>query len=89
MKHAATLLPPTILNEYPIYSIEQTTPTGTYHWAKSKNHKPPTLKKITQVKYVTLVHYDDGSKKRFGYEFTVWKRGWHHIKGARKRAKRA
>lgn len=84
MKHAAVMNPPTILHEYPIYSTERTTPTGTYHWAKSKNHKPPLLKKITRIKYVTLVKYQDGDQKQIGIRYTIWKRGWHHIKGARK-----
>lgn len=86
MKYAAEMLPPTVLHEHPIYSTERTTPTGKYYWVKSKNHKPPLLKKITRTKYETLVKYHDGTQKRFGYEVTIWKRGWHHIKGIRKRA---
>ena len=81
MKHAAE-----VLSNPPIYCYEQTTPSGTYHWAKSINRKPPTLTKITRINYKTLVKYSDGDQLQFGYEYTIWKHGWHHIKGARKKA---
>lgn len=87
MKHAAEILP---ANEYhrAIYAEESTTPTGTYHWAKPKGDKPPTLRKITRVHYETLVRYFDGDQLQFGYRVTIWKHGWHHIKGARKKARK-
>lgn len=75
MKHAAEVLSPSPYHDFPIYSAQSTTPTGTYHWAESKNHKPPLLKKITQTRF----------EGRFGIVETIWKRGWRHIKGARQR----
>lgn len=87
MKHAAEVLSPSPYHEHPIYSIESGTPTGTYHWAESKNHKPPLLRKITRTRFETLFHYHDGKPKQFGVVETIWKRGWRHVKGARKKAK--
>lgn len=87
MKHAAE-----VLRNPPIYCSEQTTPTGTYHWAKSINHKPPTLTKITRIEwYEAETDYFGGVRKRIvrGRPVTIWKHGWHHIKGARKKATRA
>ena len=84
MKHAAEIL---VGDGYAIYSEESATPTGTYHWARSKNRKPPTLRKITRIEW-----YDaewgifNGERKRYrrARHVTIWKHGWHHIKGARK-----
>lgn len=87
MKHAAEVLSPSPYHDFPIYSVQSTTPTGTYHWAESKLHKPPLLKKITRTRFETLVRYHDGSATQFGIVETIWKRGWQHVKGARKRAK--
>lgn len=84
MKHTAEAVN---VNDCVIYCREMTTPNGTYHFARSKNRRPPTLIKITRTRYKTLVRYHDGDQFQIGYHVTIWKRGWHHIKGARKTAK--
>ena len=81
MKHAAEVL-------RGIYSIESVTPTGTYHWAKPKGDRPPTLTKITRTTYETLVRYFDGDALTIGHTEIIWKHGWHHVKGLRKLARK-
>lgn len=86
MKHAAE-----IISNPPIYCREETTPNGAYHWAKSINRKPPLLTKITQIRwYEAEWSYFNGERRRIvrGEPVTIWKRGWHHVKGARKKVKK-
>ena len=87
MKHAAEVFSATVTGGRPIYCREQTTPTGTYHWANPKGDNPPTLTKITQTRWHEAEwSLFNGERKRVirGEHVTVWKHGWHHIKGARK-----
>lgn len=91
MKHAAEVIrvPPTdTCPGYVVYSKESGTPTGTYHWSVRNDDRPPTLTKITRTIFKTLVRYHTGDALTIGHTVTIWKRGWHHIKGARKLARK-
>lgn len=91
MKHAAEILPANVYHRRPIYAAESTTPTGTYHWAKPKGDKPPTLRKITRIEWYDAewsIFNGEEKRCRRGRHVTIWKHGWHHIKGARKKARK-
>ena len=75
MKHAAEVIR---YDDCVIYASVSSSPTGVwYHWGKSENRHPPKLQKLTRIVYVG----------KWGFEELVWKRGWRHIKGARKVAR--
>lgn len=78
------------------WALESTWNGYTYHWASVKDKMPPPiLKKITRLEWYDsgiILHdqYDQNGEpvtQKWGRYVTIWKRGWHHIKGARKIAR--